>query len=292
MRNKELIANVPSISCVENYFLGWCMEQGIGAEILYNRTYLPAGEILADFIYSDTRFENYDKIERIMAVAEGYGVTGHLMAVGLNLENIDSAIRGGRLALVEVNEHFFENIARKPWRDDHYIWLTEKTDKGYLYLNNYPLSAGEISVKELTGIYNGRTLVYDKKDGIAPVFVRDDAERQIWKIIYTDHMDFTLPEDVDLTALRDAMGILKITRRRLADWFKAAGTMGRLTKREQTNSLIRFLRDYCAELNGFYVRLEAAILRKKSDLDKAREAVSNIIDRERELSRLVKESVV
>ena len=283
MRNKELIANVPSISCVENYFLGWCAEKWISAEILYSNTYLPVNEILSDFIHNSAKFESYNKIERIMTVAERHGFVRHNATGEINFDYIDVLIPDS-LVLVEVNDKFFKDISLKPWRDDHYIWLTGKTDNEYLYLNNYPLSAGEISTEKLSEVYGGKTLVYSRRMyrySSGGFFAKGDLEKQICKIANAEHSDFTLPEDTNLKALRDAVGILKITRRRLADWFKVIADKGLCTDARQ---LIQAVEDCCADMNGFYVRLEAGILRKKFDLDKAREGVANIICRERELS--------
>ncbi|MDR1093128.1 MAG: hypothetical protein LBL66_03175 [Clostridiales bacterium] len=282
MRNKELISNVSSISCVENYFLGWCGEQGIGAGILFNRTYLPPIKILTDFIFGGARFESYGEIPRVMAVAESYGAVTHSAATELDFDGIDAAMAAGSLALTEVNAGFFKGIALKPWRSDHYIWLAEPVRGGYGYLNNYPLSKGSMGKGKLAEVYGGKTLIYarSKTDCVNAAAAIADREKQFCQIARAEHRGFPLPDGADPTALRDAVGVWKITRRRLADWFRAALGDGC----EQA----RLVESLCAELNGFYVWLGASVLRKRFDAGQAQTKLNGILGKEKELSQIVK----
>jgi hypothetical protein len=282
MRDKELIADAPSISCVENYFLGWCREQRIGAGIVFNRTYLPPIKILTDFMFGGARFESYGEIPRVMAAAESYGVVTHSAAAELDFENIDAAVADGSLALTEVNAGFFKGIALKPWRSDHCIWLAEPVRGGYGYLNNYPLSKGSMGKGKLAEVYGGKTLIYvkGKTDCVNAAAVIADREKQFRQIARAEYGGFPLPDGTSPTALRDAVGVWKITRRRLADWFRAA--LGGMYE------WARLVESLCAELNGFYVWLGASVLRKRFDIERAQARLDGILGKEKELSQIVK----
>ena len=280
MRNKELIANVPSISCVENYFLGWCAEHGISEKILFGKSFVPADEVFTDFLIGNTRFESYDRIPRIMDIAEENGVIGRFAANELGFTAIDRNINNDNLVLIEVGERFFEDIAVKPWRDDHFIWLTEKRGEEYRYLNNYPLSEGQLNTRQVIEIYGNKMLLYFKKneDKARADEIKQYTECQLQQIMCRQNFAFEMPYEYEPIALRNAVGIIKIIRLRLAKWLAAIGLYESAC----------FLDRYFLELSRFYVSLEAAILRERFDASKADEIVKIILDREKELSINIK----
>ena len=283
MRNKELISNVLSISCVENYFLGWGKELGIDCRKLFAKSYLSANEIITDFLYNGCKFESYIKIERVMETAERYLVTNHKCVTEIDFklinENIDDS-----LVLIEVNQNFFKNKLT-PWRADHYIWLTEKTKEGYKYLNNYPLSEGVISIEEVLKIFGGRMLVYGFCAATNYGHITRDVEAALDGLTNAENKKFELKEEINLQALRNAFGILKITRKRLAEFFYIISDEGLLLYNGEFKT---FMDNYCNELNKFYAVTEAAILRKSFDLIKLQAMVDNIIFAENVLSDMVK----
>ena len=285
MRNKELISNVLSISCVENYFLGWFKELKIDYRIFFSKSYIPAVEILTDFLYNDCKFESYPKIERLMEAAERYSVTSHKCVTELDLNLVDENIDDS-LVLIEVNHSFFKSKLT-PWRADHYIWLTEKTEESYKYLNNYPLSEGVISATEVLKTFGGRTLIYKFKTIEVNCSLKDEVKSVFGSIINVENKKLVLNENINLQDLRNALGILKITRKRLAELFCAANEYWPELFQYDTE-FKTFMENYCNELSKFYAVTEAAILRKSFDLTKLQAMVDNILFAESVLSDMVK----
>jgi hypothetical protein len=145
---------------------------------------------------------------------------------------------------------------------------------------------GSMGREQLAEVYGGKTLVYARsKTGLDAAAAIGDRERQFRQIACAEHGGFPLPDGTNPTALRDAVGVWKITRRRLADWFTAIdGTRGFT----YTDAARRFAESLCAELNGFYVWIEASVLRKRFGAEQAQTKLNGILEKEKELSWIVK----
>jgi len=278
MREKGLIANALSISCVENYFLGWCAECNISKEVLFSKSYLSASEILNDFLTSGAKFEHYDKIPRVMRVAEVCCATKHIAVKELDFALIDKEICSGNLVLVEVGVRFFEHIAIRPWRNDHFIWLTGKIKGGYKYLNNYPLNEGVLSTSQIKENYNGKTLIYYAQEKLNTSIIEQNSAEQLRQMKNFQSEILKMPEKIDPFALRNAVGIIKITRLRIAKW------LATIRRYEEACLVER----YSAELSNIYIVLEAAILRKQFEATRALEKINKILEKENTLLQMIK----
>ena len=148
--NKTDIGKVLSLSCVENYFLGY-FQNKFDVRLLYTESFVPFNDVIESFLNGEVSYENYP-LPRLQDVSEKLGLTSHTLKTEICTEQ-------NQLSLIRVNKEFFRNSKLLPWRTDHYIMLDKAMDE-YTFLNNYPLSEGKINKDELEAIYDGACLLY------------------------------------------------------------------------------------------------------------------------------------
>lgn len=209
MMNKNDLVNQLYLSCVENYFLAW-LSKYYDISKLYGLEFRSAVDILDDFSKGSS-YENYYKISRIQDLAKDYKLINKMIfssnayeAISI-IENLDD----NSLCLMKVNNLFFEKLPRSPWRDDHFIVV----DSNLNWVNQYPLSEGNFTYGDYVRSYDDLLLIYQIND--LNVVVED----KITEVIKTQ--DFKLKDIPNrLSDLESAIGILRITRKRLKEYYK------------------------------------------------------------------------
>lgn len=200
------IVNVHYLSCVEAYFGAW-IGKYIPLPSLYSQSYLPWSEIVRAFSDPSVTYTNFSRIKRLQTLAEEAGITDHR-----KINGIPEDPEKNRLLLLSVSERFF--TGQKAWRSDHYIAVTKLTKRKIVYLNEYPLGKGEISISEFYEKFGGDSLVFSLRN----TDVKSIGGQNNFPSVLCNRTDKL--HGVWLTArrLRDAIGILRVLRRRTVDW--------------------------------------------------------------------------
>ncbi len=200
------ICKVHYFSCVEAYFGAWIM-RFIQLPLLYAQSYLPWNEIVRAFEDDSVEYINFPHIPRIQDFAERIGIVTHRKQRGLP-QNVNR----NDLLLLSVKENFFSK--RKPWRSDHYI-AAELTGKKIKYCNEYPLVSGEIEKTAFNEQFGGESLVYSLLS-CDLTQAKKICMQQI-TAIYEKRENYLYPT-LPLNRLRDAIGILRVSRKRTVEW--------------------------------------------------------------------------
>lgn len=218
--SKKDLSSALYLSCVENYFLAW-ISKYYSVEKLYSNSFISMKEVLSAF-YCGASYENYSAIERIQETAERNGVVNHSF-VYMNEKEALNCIKSmpqDELCLIRVKENFFEGFKRRAWRADHYICVDHKLN----WLNQYPLSDGQFTEIQFGDIFDGVICTYTLAD-IASVPKDENNDAIV-------HQDLEkLNANIGLQNLESAVGILRITRRRLARYYKES-VIGSLFEKE------------------------------------------------------------
>lgn len=271
--NKESLGKVLSLSCVENYFLGYFQER-FDIRLLYAESFLPFQEVINAFLNEQASYENYPLI-RLQKTSEKLGLTAHKYSEEFRYQ-------GGKLNLIRVNREFFKNSKRLPWREDHYIAIEKATD-GYTYWNNYPLSEGRMSESRVSEIYDGGYLTFQGEEKFNEQKYRELCALQYVRIA-NDYVDgIRIPEE-KLSNLRDALLVLKVLRKRVEGWlaFETDNKKfdGDLSFQIYTDKLIQ-----CYD--RLLVEIQLQIVRKKSDIEKINERLKQLCEQERLWSKAI-----
>lgn len=284
MITKEDISRVYPLSCAESYFLAWMKACGIPCGLLYNTSFVPLGKVLSDFLAHGAKYESYNEIERVMALAKRYGIIEYTVHRYFD-KNIDESIRCGNLVLAEVNHSFFERHLLRPWRDDHYICITDVDSSGnYLYVNQFPLSEGKLTQAEIETYFGGKVIEY-KLTGTADEICKKDEAAQFVEIIFNETDVSVLHGLDDMRKLRDCIGIMRMTRRRLQSWLRYVSSERRFCYDVPIESVFD---EYFHCLDMLFVRLEAASLRDKPIKQGIEDKINEIATYEKRLSQLIR----
>lgn len=206
MTKKEL-SDTLGLSCVEKYFLAW-IKNYCDESKLYFRSFIGINRVLQDFLWG-AEYERYSAVSRLQELAERCGIVKHEY---FNF-TAESAFKfltescSDELTLIRASPAFFNGVKRVPWRKDHFLYV----DGNLNWLNEYPLSEGKFSKEEFIRSYGGAVCRYQYTGGgTVPSDENAEAIRR--------QDGFVLP-DLTLKGYESAVGILRITRKRLLRYY-------------------------------------------------------------------------
>lgn len=244
------IRQVHYFSCVEAYFGAW-IKNFIPLPMLYCDSFISWYEICNSVKYG-ADYADFRLIRRIQDLAELSGLVSRKKTNG----KIDWKCDANSLTLVSVNEKFFPK--RKPWQKEHYIAIENITPKKISYVNESPLSVGRMPLSAFYDRFGGDSVLYRLGRQDNSVFYRQsDCLRHLLKTFPVCNAD-PLP----LLALRDALGILRVSRRRTIEWL--AWDNG-VTGRAQTKRLTLAIQEQVRAADKYYLQIQFLRLKKRSD---------------------------
>ena len=267
MINKRELTKVLSLSCVENYFLAW-LKQYYDISKLYGVEFVSMLQIFNDFSFGAT-YENYHSLSRLQDVAEEYGITTHqFVKCGIEeaLELIGTQT-DETLVLIRVKPCFFANFKRSSWRKDHYLCI----DKNLKWVNQYPLSEGVFLRNEFEKVFDGTICLYRLQNA------KTELPNNIVGIIKNArYQTFIFPKN--LLSLEEAIGILKIARKRLEVLY------------ERDELIARLLHEQNDYLDKLYLQIHLKIM-KGQTFEMNKEELLNKIDNLMKLENKVLEGL-
>lgn len=209
MVTKRAVSDALGLSCVEYYFLAW-LSQYYQVERLYAQSFVPVKQVFEDFAHG-SRYESYGGIPRVQDTAERYDITGHgFYEVPADKARKQIATQGrDELCVVRVNDAFFENSKRRAWRDDHYVAADGKLG----WVNEYPLSDGTFTESEFDRMYGGAVCMFFLKD------LKAEPNDEVTDKIAGQDFD-GINTDISAEAFERALGILRVTRKRLQRFYR------------------------------------------------------------------------
>lgn len=207
---KEEICRVHYLSCVEAYFGAWIGEK-IPLGALYCESFLRWQEVLQAFSRDTTTYAAFSDIKRLQDLSEEVGLTTHVLTQSLITPDIYDA---AALTLFAVKDSFF--LGRKAWREDHYIAITRYTKKRIAYINQFPLEEVKSGTERLAADLSGQCLIYRLTGSYDKALFATKSERQAEKL--KTPSEGSLPALSSAMHLRDAIGVLRVSRRRALDW--------------------------------------------------------------------------
>lgn len=208
---KEDLCAVQYISCVEAYFGAWIKDRvSLGA--LYSESFLSWEEIHDEFMRGEITYATFSGIRRLQDFAESVGLIKHEMKKSWLIQ---ADFTMNDLTLLRVKNDFCPQ--RKAWRDDHYIAIEKYTNKKITYLNQFPLEERAVSTEEVKRSWDGMCLVYRNDNIYAKDMFSEIARRQEKHISHIEKQGIS-QEITDIVQLRDAIGILRVSRRRTLEW--------------------------------------------------------------------------
>jgi len=214
------LTEVLGLSCVEKYFLAW-LKKKYDVKKLYGNSFVGISQVFDDFSHGAT-YENYCYIPRLQDIAEDYGIVRHYYRSCVTEDAIKEIRAQGEdsLCLIRVNTRFFLNFKRASWREDHYICV----GKDLNWVNEYPLTEGKFNEAEFNRVYDGGLVVYKIED--LENEVPDECTEAIGR------QDFGKLPSISLKSFESAIGVLRMTRKRLAMYYGGKAEVVKILKEE------------------------------------------------------------
>lgn len=271
MIDKKEVSEAPALSCVEKYFLAW-LKNTYDVSGLYGYSFVELRRILEDFA-GGAKYEDYRSVPRVQDTAEDFGITGHCcfpapQGAPWSKETALQFIRqqgSADLCLIRINESFAACFKRTAWRSDHYICVDTELN----WVNEYPLSEGTFTEAEFMRFFGGQICLYKLKDRKKKC--GNDCEKRIKNQDF-----FDIRPSIGLKKFEDALGILRVTRRRMAEYFRTEDRLYGLWKEE------------CGLLDKLYFDVRMQELRRSGNESELYRRMNDVILAERKIAEEMK----
>lgn len=208
MLTKKELTETFGLSCVEKYFLAWLL-RFTDITKLYGSAFVGLNQVFDDFSHGAT-YQHYCFLPRLQDVAEEYGMVTHEY-IPCSFGDAVKMLRGvseNTLCLMRVNTAFFTDFKRSSWREDHYVCVNGDLD----WINEYPLSVGKFTEERFREVFDGALCLYAVADTSAEI------PNAVTKAFAAQDCNINrFPYGLD--NLESAIGILRVTRKRMANFF-------------------------------------------------------------------------
>lgn len=252
MLTKKDIADTLGLSCVEKYFLAW-LNKYYDVTQLYGCSFVSLSQVFDDFAHGAT-YQNYCYLPRLQDTAEEYGIVTHGFLKLKTADAIDFMHnqQNDKLCLIRVNSLFFTDFKRASWREDHYVCVNRNLE----WINEYPLSDGQFDEHSFSRIYDGAICTYEIKNIQVelPNLVTNGFSLQ-------NFSQDNIPQL--LSKLESAIGVIRITRKRLEKFFIFNDNVRTLLREENVlldrmyfNLRMKQLKDKLSTVNNCGVIIE------------------------------------
>lgn len=217
---KELTESL-GLSCVEKYFSAW-LSRFTDITKLYGSAFADLNQVFGDFSLGAT-YQHYSFLPRLQDVAEECGMVTHRYVPCSAVDALD-ILRDApneTLCLIRVNTAFFTGFKRASWREDHYVCV----NGDLAWINEYPLAEGEFTEERFGEVFDGALCLYaaadvdaDVPDGVTQAFAAQTCA--------VNRFPF------GLGSLESAIGVLRVTRKRLHKFFEKNEKVAQALKEE------------------------------------------------------------
>lgn len=295
----EDFENVHGITCVENQFLAILKHINEPYALLFMNSYIAISEIFDEFILNNAKYAYFSKLDRVQKTAKDIGLA-KLSLVELKYDemitSLYASIEGGVPLLIQVDPLKLPQLEGVlPWREDHYISLFGIEEDKVSVLDDIPRRIFSISKEDLKNVYQGYVLEFsklssfDQDKAIAMTFeqLKSIAENVSEDKLYNTNA-YNIQSLEDILKFRDALGILRISRRRLSTVLKWQND--NCCNRDFKMTLIE-LEAMISNLDHLYTTVELFRLRKRINTVKLNDMISIINESEKRWNVLLMQEI-
>lgn len=228
--NLNLLEDTLGLSCVENHSIAMMRYFGIDYEPIFVDSYVKVKETIEYFYKDKIQYAYYGGIERVIQTSKKLKIFG--------LENLKLDIDE---ACLEIEKNIKINIpvlisvdgtklpregAILPWRKDHYILIINSNRNSYRAMDDIPKRIFDISKDNLKDAFGGNILIPEKLQGFNQEYYLKVCLNKLSEIVDINDIKDNkaaiselIPQNPEeLVLFRDAIGVLRISRRRLTSW--------------------------------------------------------------------------
>jgi hypothetical protein len=257
---------------VENHYLAQLLALGLPYQATYFKSYVPLCATIERFINDKVLYLYFYDLERVQQTGAQIGLMETLfeeLNLSAFLHRFETNLEKGlsTLALVDY-QALPHNAKSQPQRSDHFVACVGQSERTMLLLDDTPIRELEVGHETFVKAYGGRSISFIPAEGVGDGIKDRCLEGLKSDIARTEPLiDSQLISGESLGYLRDALGIIRISRQRInafLDW--SCGS---------TSHAGELLLEVTKRLDHLSSLVEAYRLRNKAKLDVI---VSNIAD--------------
>jgi len=273
--DKTRFNNISSLSCVESYFLYILDIENYSYKHLYSHSYEGFNEICKAFFDEGMSYAYYNGVPRLQDVAQRFGL---VELKGVEIPELFAALELDGYCCVKTKPSYIKNRYNSlMWRDDHYILLTEYTGEFWSFLNDTPRDTGKLTNSEILEAYNGKMLIIRILKEITEE-IKESLLLDFRTALSQKVKPYALCTIDNVIAARDAIGVLRVLRRRLHEYCSLYTDC-------------EFMFEYLRELDKQYSLLEYMRLRNKVDVVKIADLFLSLQQRDCSIIESIREKM-
>ena len=151
IENLSVFTYTLGLACIENYLLYVLNINNYEYRHLYAKSFLPFFDIAVAFLKESASYAYFNKIERLVNVADKKGLI-HFSA----FNDLNEEIYRCDYCCLQINSEFIKERYRgQIWRDDHYYLLSAIDGDTWTCLNDNPRERIVFKYDELCNVYGG-----------------------------------------------------------------------------------------------------------------------------------------
>jgi hypothetical protein len=276
--NLSLYDNIWGISCVESNYLVSIRHAGIPYPCLFYKSWIDMRETIHSFVSNKWVYARFKGLERLQDVGLQLGISRiHRLTIRGAAELYElfaMKLNAGAPVLIQVNPARMPgNLGILPFRDDHFVMVVGLEGDEVTIMDDYPRRLLRLNFQALMEAYESRVIHFDNRSEID----LGEYQNQIKGYPIIGHWNggeltpFVIDED-NILHLRDAVGILRISRRRLKEWEAWYSE----TSNSQYEGFAEAVTASLVLYDKLYALLEMFRLRKQIKNDKIQEILNQI----------------
>lgn len=267
--SKSALNSVLGFSCIENYVLSTLSHYSY----LYFNSFVCVSEIIKETIIGGIGFANLRSIPRIQHTAELEGFIHYKSWIA---KDILEVFLPDSYTCVEVRPEWFKGRYReRAWRDDHYVMIERRSGQEIFIVNDTPLDEIIVSYDEAYTLFAGGVFSYSVQEVDILEKKKHYLERFYTNLLQEEAPVSDLPSEISLVRFRDFLGIMKISRRRIAQFCSNYFDTG-------------FLTEYLSYLDKCFIGIEYMRLRNRQDNKIILEMLQSVITQDIETKYMIK----
>ncbi|MFM9327765.1 hypothetical protein [Paenibacillus mesotrionivorans] len=225
----DLLQNTYGITCIENQFISALKYLNAPYQAAYVESYIDLYDTVLSFYKLQIEYSYYKGLDRVQVVSSKLDfaeINSQEESFSNMLITLEHSIHRGCPIFIHVDPKKLPRSGEIiPWREDHFIALYGLEQKTIYALDDVPRRLIELSYEAVHEAYQGTVIElkllaglnrssYLEKCRDQMKFIASQSKRlPYWNI--DDMLQF---DEKSIVYLRDALGIVRISRRRIIAW--------------------------------------------------------------------------
>ena len=281
--NIDFYENVFGISCIENNLLALLRYHSDELHtMLYCESFVELRNVIVEAVNKKHDYLSYRGIKRLNDLSEEINLCKlqfHELSANFLLDLLETDTLTLPI-MIQVNPEVLDLTSNTlPWRNDHFVLLYKKERDNIYVIDDYPVAMHCLSYEKLNECYMNVFVNFDINNNFAI------NERYLLKINQElsrirelnrkkTIIEFNICELESLIHLRDALGIMRVSRNRTAEWLKM---INKDCGVKFNPSAIYDIHSVVRKLDKLYSIIEYSRLRKKDNAGHIWEQLNEIV---------------